>query len=127
MNDVTANRFVERQLERLHGIERDIIRLYAECCYASIQGACGNQSCAERVDELNQEIREAGTALKLLKEELRRLGIPREAMISLDDLEKLDIFEAQFRQHDAAFGGQNGEFGRGQLIAMLEDIAVAKD
>ncbi len=127
MRDVTANRFVERQLERLYGIERDIIRLYAECCYASIQGACGIQSCAERVDELNREICEAGAALKRLKEDLHRLGVPREAMISLDDLEKLDIFEAQFRQHDATFGSQSGQFGRGQLIAMLEDIAVNKD
>ena len=86
MIDVTANRFVERQLERLYGIESDIIRLYAECCYASIQGACGNQSCAERVNELNQEILEASASLSILKKDLRRLGVPREAMISLESI-----------------------------------------
>jgi hypothetical protein len=125
--DCTANRFVERQLERLFGIERDIIRLYAECCYANIQGACGNQSCAERVAELNHEIRQASDSLSALKDDLHRLGVPREAMISLDDLQKLDIFEAQFNQHDAAFAEPSEQFGRGQLSSMLEDITCSKD
>ena len=48
-------------------------------------------------------------------------------MISLDDLEKLDIFEAQFSQHNAAFTGQDRQLGRRQLIAMLEDVARVKD
>ena len=125
--DCTANRFVDRQLERLFSIERDIIRLYAEACYANIQGACGNHSCAERVDELNRAIREASASLSALKADLRRLGVPREAMISLDDLQKLDIFEAQFKQHDGAFAAQSEKFGRGQLFAMLEDIAGSKE
>lgn len=121
--DCTANRFVERQLGRLFGIERDIIRLYAEACYANIQGACGNHSCAERVHELNHSIHDACTGLVALKKDLLRLGVPREDMISLDDLQKLDIFEAQFKQHDAAFVDQGNGFGRGQLSDMLEDIA----
>lgn len=125
--DCTANRFVDRQLERLFSIERDIIRLYAEACYANIQGACGNHSCAERVDELNRAIREASASLSALKADLRRLGVPSETMISLDDLQKLDIFEAQFKQHDGAFAVQSERFGRGQLFAMLEDIAGSKE
>jgi hypothetical protein len=125
--DCTANRFVGRQLERLFNIEREIIRLYAEACYANIQGACGNQSCAERVDEINQAIRDASKALSALKADLRHLGVPAEAMISLDDLQKLEIFEAQFGQHNAAFAWQSDQFGRGQLFAMLEDIASSKD
>ena len=124
--DCTANRFVDRQLEQLFEIERDIIRLYAEACYANIQGACGNQSCAERVDELNRAIGEAIDSLSALKAGLRRLGVSREAMISLDDLQKLDIFEAQFKQHDAAFAGRSDQFGRGQLFDMLEDIACMR-
>ena len=125
--DFTANRFVGRQLDRLFDIERDIIRLYAEACYASIQGAFGNRSCAERVDELNRAIRETSASLSALKADLRRLGVPGEAMISLDDLQRLDIFEEQFKQHDAAFAGQGDQLGRGQLVAMLEDIAYSKE
>ena len=118
--DCASNRFVQRKLERLFGIERDIIRLYAEACYANIQGACGNQSCVERMQELNHAIGDAYAALSAIKMDLRRLGVPRKDMISLDDLQKLDIFEAQFKQHD-------GGFGRGQLSDMLEDIASFKD
>jgi len=121
----TDNRFVDRQLERLFDIEREIIRLYAEACYANIQGACGNHSCAERVDELNRAIHATSAALSALKDGLRRLGVPREDMISLDDLQKLDIFEAQFKRHDVAFAGQSDQFGRGQLLTMLEDIACS--
>jgi hypothetical protein len=125
--DCTANRFVRRQLERLFAIERDIIRLYAEACYANIQGACGNRSCAERVEENYQAIREASDSLNALKNDLRRLGVPADAMISLDDLQKLDVFEAQFQQHNAAFVGRGHRLGRMQLSVMLEDIACLKE
>lgn len=125
MDTREANPFVARQLERLFDIERDIIRLYAECCYAGIQGTCGNPSYASRVEALDADITDACDALRALKQDLSRLGVPREAMISLDDFQKLDIFEAQFKEHEAFLSGHSSRFDRAALDVMLKDIASA--
>lgn len=116
------NRFVQRQLERLYAVEREIIRLYAETCYSSIQAAYGCRSSVTRVEQLTEAIQRAGRSLCAIKAELRRLGVPREQIVSLDDLQRLNLFEAQFRRHDAAFAGVEDIFGRRQLAAMLSDI-----
>lgn len=121
MNPVD-NPFVKRQLKRMYAIERDIIRLYAEACYSNIQAAHGNLSSMSRIEELNEALFRAGIRLKALKVDLRRLGVPSEAMLSLDDLQRLNLFEAQFKRHDAAFACQQDIFGRRQLSEMLADI-----
>jgi hypothetical protein len=121
--DTLNNPFVKRRLDRLYAVEREIIRLYAETCYTNIQAAYGNLSCMERLQQLGEALDAAGQRLRVLKRGLRRLGVPPLAMISLDDLERLSLFEADFKRHDAAFAVQHERFGRQQLYTMLNDIA----
>jgi hypothetical protein len=121
--DTLNNPFVKRRLDRLYAVEREIIRLYAETCYTNIQAAYGNLSCMERLQQLGEALDAAGQRLRMLKRGLRRLGVPPLAMISLDDLERLSLFEADFKRHDAAFAVQHERFGRQQLYTMLNDIA----
>jgi len=121
--DTVNNLFVKRRLERMYAVEREIIRLYAETCYTNIQAAHGNRSCMERLQQLSEALDAAGQRLRALKRGLRRLGVPPSAMISLDDLERLSLFEADFKRHDAAFAAQHELFGRQQLYTMLNDIA----
>lgn len=121
--DTLNNPFVKRRLERLYAVEREIIRLYAETCYTNIQAAHGNLSCMERLQQLGEALEAAFQRLRALKRGLQRIGVPPSAMISLDDLERLSLFEADFKRHDAAFAAQQDLFGRQQLYTMLNDIA----
>jgi hypothetical protein len=121
--DALNNPFVKRQLDRMYAVEREIIRLYAETCYTNIQAAHGNLSCMERLQQLGDALETADRSLRVLKRGLRRLGVPPLAMISIDDLERLSLFEADFKLHDAAFAAQHELFGRQQLYTMLNDIA----
>ena len=76
-----------------------------------------------QLQPLSEALEAAGQRLRALKRGLRRLGVPPLAMISLDDLERLSLFEADFKRHDAAFAAQHELFGRQQLYTMLNDIA----
>lgn len=121
--DSTENPFVGRRLECMYAVEREIIRLYADICYANIQAAHGNLSSMERLELLNDGLQDAVRRLQCLKADLKRIGVPEDAMVSLDDLQRLSLFEAEFGRHAAAFASQPALFGREHLCAMLEDIA----
>lgn len=122
--ETVDNLFVQRKLENLYAIERDIIRLYAEACYSNIQAAYGNRTCMCRGEEFNQAMSRAVKRLKALKAELGRLGVPSSAMFSLDDLQCLDLFETQFKCHDAVFDCKPDIFLRSELMDMIEDLAA---
>lgn len=121
--DTDNNPFVQRQLLRLFEVERELIRLYAESCYTDIQAAHGNRTCMERGAQLGDVLRETECRLSQLKERLRRIGVPRPALFSLDALQRLALFEAAFQRHDAAFASPCASFDRQQLCAMLEEFA----
>lgn len=123
--DNVNNPFVQRQLAELFDIERDLIRLCAESCYTDIQAAYGNRSCMERVEQLDDALNASGQRLNQLKARLRRIGVPRSALLSLDDLQRLALFEATFKGHNASFASPCTCFDRQQLCAMLEDITEA--
>jgi hypothetical protein len=127
--DSTESPFVRRRLENMYAIEREIIRLYADICYANIQAAHGNRSSMDRLEQLNDALQHAVCRLQSLKADLRRIGVPEDVMISLDDLQRLSLFESEFGRHAAAFAAQPALFGREHLCAMLEDIteSVAGD
>ena len=118
------NPFVKRRLESMYAIEREIIRLYAEACYSNIQGAYGNRSSVSRADELNRALAHAAERLKTLKADLRRIGVPLEAMLSLDDLQRIDLFEAQFKRHDGVFPRGSVTLGLEELSALLADNEI---
>jgi hypothetical protein len=107
----------------MYSIERDIIRLYAESCYTNIQAAHGNLSCMERCERLANALSAAEQRLSAVKARLRRIGVPRLAVSGLDNQQRLALFEAAFRRHDAAFAARQTSFDRRQLGSMLEDIA----
>ena len=117
------NHFVRPLLQSMYAVERDIIRLYAESCYTNIQAAHGNLSCMERTERLANALCAAEQRLSAVKARLRRIGVPRLAMSGLNDQQRLLLFEAAFRRHDAAFGAGRTAFDRRQLGSMLEDIA----
>lgn len=113
------NPFVQRQLARLSQFEHELIRLYAESCYSDIQAAYGNRSCMERAEQLQEALYLAGARLQRQKARLRRLGVVPSAMPALATRERMALFEAVFRQHDAAFSAPCGHLDQ-QLAAMLE-------
>ncbi len=105
-------------------MERDLIRLYAESCYANIQAAYGNRSCMERTERLANTLCAVEKRLSAVKARLRRIGVPGLAMSGLDEQQRLSLFEAVFRRHDVALGTGHTAFDRRQLGSMLEDIAT---
>jgi hypothetical protein len=117
------NPFVQSQLLRLFEIERELICLYAESCYADIQAAHGNRTCMDRGAQLDDALRDTECRLSEVKARLKRIGVPRPDMFSLDALQRLALFEATFRRHDAAFASPGTSFDRQQLCAMLEEFA----
>ncbi len=121
--DASNNPFVKRLLRSMHTIERDIIQLYAECCYTNIQAAHGNLSCMERMERLADALCATEQRLYALRARLRLIGVPRSAMAGLDDGQRLALFEAAFKRHDAAFAALPMWLDHQQLSCMLEDIA----
>lgn len=121
------NPFVQRQLAQLSDFEHELIRLYAESCYSDIQAAHGNRSCMERVGQLHDALRLASARLRRQRARLRRLGVPRSAMPVLDARQRVALFEAIFRSHDAAFTAPCGQLDQ-QLNALLEaNVEVGKN
>jgi hypothetical protein len=121
--EANDNPFVKPLLQSMFAIERDIIRLYAESCYTNIQAAQGNLSCMERIEGLADALCAAEQRLYALQARLRRIGVPRLAMAGLDSQQRLSLFEAEFKRHDAVFTTPQAAFDRQQLSCMLEDIA----
>ena len=123
MGDV-ENCFIENLRSQMYAVECHIIRLYAESCYASIQGVYGNRTCMARAEELDDALDDALLQLKRLKQRMWRLGIPRSEMISLDDLQKTGIFTDQFCSHPVNLAGDNAGSVRRALDSMLADLPV---
>ena len=113
------NPFVQRQLAQLSHFERELIRLYAESCYSDIQAAHGNRSCMERAGQLQDAVHLASARLQRQRARLRRLGVAPSAIPALGTRERVALFEATFRRHNAAFSPPWGQLDQ-QLSAMLD-------
>lgn len=120
--DRTRNQFVQRQLARIHELECELVGLYAEACYSGIQAAYGNRSCMERAAQLDDTLHETERRLTGVKACLRRLGVPPAQLGQLDYGQRLALFEAAMRRHNAAFAPGGGSIDGQLLNAMLEDF-----
>ena len=118
------NRFIRRQFDAMLDAERRIVRLYAESCFLTIQIVLGDVLEMDRLEQLADDLVEAELKLQLLQRALNRLGVPSAEMARLSEHERLDLFEAHFKDADASMSSYPALFERSDLRQMLDDISV---
>jgi len=122
--DTTDNRFIRRQLDARLEAERKIVCLYAESCFLHIQIVLDNVSSMERLEQLADELTQAERRFQLLRAALHRLGVTGSEMAGLSEQERLELFEAHFKDPHASSSFLRGLFERSDLRDMLDDISA---
>jgi len=120
----TDNRFIRRQLDATLEAERNIVCLYAESCFLNIRIVLDNDSSMERLEQLADELIQAERRFQLSRAALHRLGVTGSEMAGLSEQERLELFEAHFKDPHASSGFLRGLFERSDLRDMLDDISA---
>ena len=119
----TDNRFIRRQLNATLDTEREIVRLYAQSCFLHIRIVLGSVFDMDKLEQLADELVRAERQFQVLQRALTRLGVPGAEIARLSEQERLDIFEAHFKDADASANFYRGLFERSDLRQMLDDIS----
>jgi hypothetical protein len=122
--DTTDNRFIRRQLHATLEAERKIVCLYAESCFLNIQIVLDNVSSMERLEQLADELTQAERRFQLSRAALHRLGVTGSEIAGLSEQERLELFEAHFKDPHASSSFLRGLFERSDLREMLDDISA---
>ena len=126
--DTTDNRFIRRQLHATLEAERKIVCLYAESCFLNIQivldNVSSNVSSMERLEQLADELTQAERRFQLSRAALHRLGVTGSEIAGLSEQERLELFEAHFKDPHASSSFLRGLFERSDLREMLDDISA---
>lgn len=120
--DTIGNVFVHKTYNDMLTVEREMICVYAESCFLSIQVIQGNLSCIDRLDHLAAELARAEQQLELLRRALHRIGVAVSANCHLEEQECIDLFQDNFTANDIAPLPLKGVFGRSDFQDMLNDI-----
>jgi hypothetical protein len=116
------NPFVDRQIELLRQLDRELICLYAETCYQSIlfiQGGCTN---IDQLDSLMDRVSVTERRFQRQVAALHRVGIHDVATLCLNEAERISWFADCLRGSDRApvFGDVLHD---SDLAALLEDLS----
>ena len=117
------NPFIKKQLNARLEAERDMIALYAESCFLSIQVLSGDLSDLGRLEQLDDDLTQAEHRLHRIVAALLRLGVSGNNICCLDEQERLDLFEAHFTDPDTLSSCSEGLFGQEDLREMLRDLS----
>ncbi|MFQ5644732.1 MAG: hypothetical protein ACE5FQ_13695 [Thiogranum sp.] len=116
------NPFTRKQLDARLEAERDMIMLYAESCFLSIQVLSGDLSGMKRLEQLDADLGQVEHRLHRIAVALFRLGVPAGNIHCLDEQERLDLFEAHFADPETPVSCSEGLFGPEDMREMLRDL-----
>lgn len=120
--DATDNVFVRKTYNDMLAAEREMIRVYAESCFLSIQVIQGNTNCIDRLDNLAAELSLAEGRREMFRRSLHRIQIPASGGCHLEEQECIDLFQENFTANDIAPLPLKGVFRRSDFREMLSDI-----
>ena len=117
------NPFIKKQLDAKLEAERDMIVLYAESCFLSIQVLSGDLSDLGRLEQFDEDLTQAEHRLHRIVAALLRLGVSGNNICCLDEQERLDLFEAHFADPDTLPSYFKGLFGQEDLREILSVLS----
>ena len=120
--DATENIFVRKTYDDMLAIEREMICVYAESCFLSIQIIQGNLNCMDRLDQLAAELSLAERRREMFRRALHRIQVPASGGCHLEEQECIDLFQEHFTANDIAPLPLKGVFRRADFREMLSDI-----